>query len=194
MTSRDTLERPDALARDGRAQGARDQLRGAMELPGMDGAGPGGARQAIAHRRAPRQGAAPCCSPAPTLRTQPTAKRQRTQSQARHAREPPSLWVRTVGRRGGDHGAPAPPPRPRPRRPWPLWPWGRRAATRSLPPGRLAGSLLPLVLNGRTADRRCSYRWFLPFWSRRQTARCVLVPRLSKSILYTVVVGQRQLR
>ena len=73
----------------------------------------------------------------------------------------------TVGRRGEDHGAPAPPPPPRPRRPWPLWPWGRRAATRSLPPGRLAGSPLPLVLNGRTADRRCSYRWFLPFWSRR---------------------------
>ena len=129
-------------------------------------AGPGGACQAIAHRRAPRQGAAPF-SPAPTLRTQPTAKRQRTQSEARPAREPPSLWVRTVGRRGGDHGAPAPPPRPRPRRPWPLWPWGRRAATRSLPPGRLAGSPLPLVLNERTADRRCSYRWFLPFWSRR---------------------------
>ena len=150
----------------------------------MDGAGPGGARQAIAHRRAPRQGAAPCCSPAPTLRTQPTAKRQRTQSQARHAREPPSLWVRTVGRRGREHGAPAPPPRPRPRRPWPRWPWGRRAATRSLPPGRLAGSLLPLVLNGRTTDRRCSYRWFLMPFS-------VLEPRHGgfPRDLSTVVVG-----
>ena len=106
MTSRDALERPDALARDGRAQGARDQLRGAMELPGMDGAGPGGARQAIAHRRAPRQGAAPCCSPAPTLRTQPTAKRQRTQS------EP--AFHRGAARRGSwrPHAAPAPTPTP----------------------------------------------------------------------------------
>ena len=173
MTSRDALERPDALARDGRGQGARGQPRGAMELPGME---QGLGARAKRSRTAERPGKAP---PLAARLPRRFARSQRRSASGHNPSQPS-----TVGRRGEDHGAPAPPPPPRPRRPWPLWPWGRRAATRSLPPGRLAGSLLPLVLNGRTTDRRCSYRWFLMPFS-------VLEPRHGgfPRDLSTVVVG-----
>ena len=91
---RDALEIRDALACEGRRQGTRGR-------PGEHGgawrAWPlGVAAPKNQHRRAPprcRSGAPlPPRAPASTLRTQPTAEHQRTQSQTRLASEVPRLW------------------------------------------------------------------------------------------------------
>ena len=134
MTPRGALETRGALACKGRGQGTRH--RPGVACRPMQGQRWVASAPKIQHRRAPPLPAKgpfltpPPRVPAPTLRTQPTAKHQRTQSQTRRASEPPRTggceprWRPPAGRPIAEH-----PSRPRHRRP---------------------EKVLPLVLNGRS--------------------------------------------
>ena len=134
MTPRGALETRGALACKGRGQGTRH--RPGVACRPMQGQRWVASAPKIQHRRAPPLPARgpfrppPPRVPAPTLRTQPTAKHQRTQSQTRRASEPPRTggceprWRPPAGRPIAEH-----PSRPRHRRP---------------------EKVLPLVLNGRS--------------------------------------------
>ena len=108
MTSRDALERPDALARDGRGQGARGHPRGAMELPGME---QGLGARAKRSRTAERPGKAP---PLPRLPRR-FARSQRRSASGHSPRRDPRESRRASGYApwGAAAGIMAPPRRPR---------------------------------------------------------------------------------
>ena len=194
MTSRDALERPDALARDGRAQGACDQPRGAMELPGM---GQGLGARAKRSRTAERPGKAP---PLAARLPRRFARSQRRSASGHSPRRDTRESRRASGYApwGAAVVSMAPPRRPRAHAhaaPGPAGPGGdvqRRAACPL--EGWPEVSFHWCSMGGRQIGGVLTVRFCRFGAVGRRHGVCALVPRLSESILYTVVVGQRQLR